>query len=360
MKKQKYFNMLLFYLEQLPQEEAYRTAAFFSEIVDDKIEAGINEEDALNQYGDPKELAAKILKECYNIEAQFKEYVEEDIDEPMVVDENLNTYIAEIDDITEVNVSSRAIDIDIIPSLDNKIHVCYMEDEEYTNDIKTQDSTLFINFASMSNKGLLGGILKGKKKESLPNITVEIPLKYNGNLNLNNENASIRVANISGANNLVCTSKNGHIRVIDTSAVMLTAKTSNFRITVTGVSIAKELNAMTSNGSIDLNKVNAESVTCKTSGSDISLKNASVKNILRASTTNSYIEFKEVSANVIDLKTTNGRISGTVDGNIDEYSITSKASGGKSNLPNIPFGVKHLSAVTSNENIYITFQETTK
>ncbi|MCH5186302.1 MAG: DUF4097 family beta strand repeat protein [Oscillospiraceae bacterium] len=357
MKKQKYFNMFLFYLGQLPQEEAYRVVSFFSEIVDDKIEAGISEDEALNQYGDCREFARKILKDCYNIEAQFKEYTEEETEEPAVVDENLNTYTAAMDNIAEIQVNSKAVDIDVIPSLDDMIHVGYMENESFTKSFRVQGTVFVVDFMSNASDGILGGMFKGKKKDNLPNITIEVPVKYTGNIVLNNENASIRIANLAGADNLLCTSKNGHIRVIDTNAASLTAKTSNFRITVTGVTILKELNTMTNNGSIDLNKVSAEAITCKTTKSDISLKKATAKNMLQASTTDSYIEFVEISGNVIDLKTSNGRISGTIAGNIDEYSITSKSSGGKSNLPNIPFGVKRLSAVTSKENIYITFQD---
>jgi DUF4097 and DUF4098 domain-containing protein YvlB len=359
MKKQKYLNMLLFYMGQLPQEEAYRVVTFFGEIIDDKIDVGISEEDALNQYGEPMEFARKILKDCYNIEGEFGEYVEQTVAEPEIVDENLKTYTVDVDDINEINVSVKAIDIDIIPSLDDRIHVCYMENEEYTNDIKAQDSALIVNFTPNSNDGLFSGILKGKKKDNMPNVTIEVPAKYTSNIILNNEDASIRIANLVGAGNVLCTSKNGHIRVIDTNAASLTAKTTNFRIAITGVSVLKELNTMTSGGSIDLNKVSAEAINCKTSNADISLKKATAKNMLQASTSNSYIEFKEVSGNVIDFKTTNGRISGTIAGSIDDYSISSKTNG-KSNLPNIPFGVKHLSAVTTKENIYITFQAPTQ
>ncbi|MCX7715199.1 MAG: DUF4097 family beta strand repeat-containing protein [Clostridia bacterium] len=368
MKRETYFNMLLFYLGQLPQEEAFKVATFFSDMVDEKMEDGMSEDAALESLGDPKRIASQVLLEAYGITPSLGEYVaaaEPSImSEPVLGFDMMNAssnknYTVEVKDVKQIIIDAKNIDIDVNLSSDEKIHVRYVESNTATYSVTRDDNILKVFCVSNSSDGFpLKGILSiNKKKDPTPNVILEIPAKYSDGIELNCENASTRVIGLVAPDSIMCNCKNGTVRIIDTNATVLYAKTSNYRVTVTNVNVVKDVNVSTSSASIDLNKVLAESILCKTNKSEISIKDATVKNMLQASTSDGYIDFKEVSGNYIDLRTTNGRISGTIVGNINDYSINSKTTGGKSNLPNIPFGVKRLSAVTTKENIHITFQD---
>lgn len=365
MNRDEFFKMLLFYLGQLSQEEGFKIATFFSDMIDDKIEDGIAADVALKELGDPRELASYILKNAYDITPELKQYVEEQQPQTPIHTETITPlgaqkdYAADCTNIKQININVRNVEINASPASDDKVHIKYTQTEQMTFAVSEAGGVLELIMTSGANEGFsLKGILGGKKKEAAPVVKLEVPPKYKENIVLNTENATIQVTGIANANVFECSTKNAALRVIDTTASSVHARTSGHRLTITNVNVERDISVSTSNASIDINKTNGESISCKTSGSEISLNDVEAKNMIQATTSNAYIAITKISGNYIDLRTTGGKISGTIIGNINDYSITSKSSGGKSNLPNIPFGVKRLSAVTSKENINITFQDT--
>lgn len=364
MNRDKFFQMFLFYLGQLPQEEAFKVATYFSDMIDDKVEDGISAEAALKDLGDPKELASYILKEAYKLTPELGKYVEQQQPqapvsfEPSVAANRQKDYTTDCANIKQINVNIKNIEINAVASADDKIHLKYTESENTTFAVSESGGSVDLVMTSGGNDGFaLKGIFGGKKKEAAPVVRVEVPAKYKENIQLVTDGATIQVQGVANANILECVTKNATLRILDTNAASIRARTTNHRLTVTNVNAEKDVDVSTSSASIDINKTIGESVTCKTTASEISLNDVEAKNMLQATTTNAYIAITKISGNYIDLRTSAGKISGTIIGNINDYSITSKSSGGKSNLPNIPFGVKRLSAVTSKENINITFQE---
>ena len=365
MTREKFFNMFLFYLKQIPQEEGFKAATFFSDMIDDKMEDGISEDAALKDLGAPDELAAYVLKNAYNITPEFGKYTDEPMQQPVMsiptptaAASKDKIYTSDSDDIKQINIRLKNLDAEVVVSKDDKIHIHYTESDHSALSINESNGLIDFSFLAGGNEGLgLKGLFGGKKKEATPVVLLEVPTKYKESLDITSDNGAVKIQGIANANIIECTTKNATIRVLDTNASCIHARTTNHRVTINNVSVEKDLSATTSNASIDVSKTIGESVACKTTGSEITLTSVDVKNMIQVSTTNAYIEIKEVSGNYIDLRTTGARISGTIVGNINDYSITSKSSGGKSNLPNIPFGVKRLSAVTSKDNINITFKE---
>lgn len=364
MNRDNFFKMFLFYLGQLPQEEAFKAATFFSDLIDDKIEDGISAESALRSLGDPRELAIFVLREGYGISPQLGRYVEtQEVKAPAAVEVRTASgyqkdYSSDCTEIKQISINVRNAEINATVSADDKVHIKYAENESARFAVSESGGVIDFVMTSSGNSGnSIMGIFSSKKKSTIPAIALEIPAKYKENVMLTTENAAIQVKGVANANMLECSTTNSSIRILDTTAGTVHAKTTNRRLTITNVNVEKDVSVSTTNASIDINKTNGESVSCKTTNSEISLNDVEAKNMIQATTSNAYIAITKISGNYIDLRTTGGKISGTIIGNINDYSITSKSSGGKSNLPNIPFGVKRLSAVTSKDNINITFQE---
>lgn len=364
MNRDNFFKMFLFYLSQLPQEEAFKAATFFSDLIDDKIEGGISADAALRSLGDPRELAIFVLKEGYGIVPQLGRYVEtQQPQAPAAVEiksasGRQKDYMSDCTDIKQVNINVRNAAINAVVSADDKIHIKYEENEMAKFAASASGGVIDLVMTSGGNSGnSIMGIFSSKKKEPIAAIVLEVPAKYKENIMLTTENAAIQVTGIANANMLECGTTNSSLRIIDTTAGTVHAKTTNRRLTITNVNVEKDVSVSTTNASIDINKTNGESVSCKTTNSEISLNDVEAKNMIQATTTNAYIAITKIAGNYIDLRTTGGKISGTIMGNINDYSITSKSAGGKSNLPNIPFGVKRLSAITTKDNINITFQD---
>ena len=63
MKKETYFQKLYQLLRALPDCDRNTIVAFYQEIVEDKMESGLSEEEAVASLGDVNQLAQKILLE---------------------------------------------------------------------------------------------------------------------------------------------------------------------------------------------------------------------------------------------------------------------------------------------------------
>lgn len=63
MTKQLFLNELSAALHGLPREERYRTLSYYDELIDDRMEDGQSEEDAVESLGSPEQIAREILGE---------------------------------------------------------------------------------------------------------------------------------------------------------------------------------------------------------------------------------------------------------------------------------------------------------
>ena len=63
MTKQLFLNELAAALHSLPREERYRTLGYYDELIDDRMEDGQSEEDAVASLGEPQQVAREILGE---------------------------------------------------------------------------------------------------------------------------------------------------------------------------------------------------------------------------------------------------------------------------------------------------------
>ena len=63
MTKQAFLNQLAAALHRLPREERYRTLSYYDELIDDRMEDGQGEEEAVAGLGDPAAIAAELQGE---------------------------------------------------------------------------------------------------------------------------------------------------------------------------------------------------------------------------------------------------------------------------------------------------------
>lgn len=72
MKKAEFLVSLRQKLISLPEDEAGKSAAFYSEMIDDRMEEGMTEEEAVAALGDPSDIAGAILQESANAAQRAK------------------------------------------------------------------------------------------------------------------------------------------------------------------------------------------------------------------------------------------------------------------------------------------------
>lgn len=167
------------------------------------------------------------------------------------------------------------------------------------------------------------------------------------------------------------------MRVPHELAAALDLKTSNSKIQVEKVSCWGQMLLKTSNSSIDLFQVEAKGIIARTSNSSITLNQVKAQKTLEAITSNSRvtakgvvapeslvihtsngkIEVSGIQSQAISLITSNGSIKGILPGTQGEYSISSRTSNGKNNLPREQQGGPYsLITQTSNAKIELAFE----
>lgn len=63
MDKQEFLTMLRKDLREIPEEDIERSVAFYSEVIDDRMEEGLTEDEAVSSIGTVQEIAGQILSE---------------------------------------------------------------------------------------------------------------------------------------------------------------------------------------------------------------------------------------------------------------------------------------------------------
>jgi len=63
MNKREFIEQLDYHLDQLPKEERYKHTAYYSELIDDMVEDGMTEEEAVYKIGAPGKIAEQILQQ---------------------------------------------------------------------------------------------------------------------------------------------------------------------------------------------------------------------------------------------------------------------------------------------------------
>jgi hypothetical protein len=261
-------------------------------------------------------------------------------------------------------VSSKIIDAIVIDdsntgvaissSADDKIHITYYEnDKSYYEITERDDGTLSI--AKKENRKWFDYIFVF----NFQNVTlsIEIPANKNSKITAATSNNTINITDINASEMRLNTS-NGTIDVKNvTVSGKIDTNTSNGGIYISDSAIAGEIICGSSNGPVTIDTVECESLKAETSNNSITLKSIISNNSINAHSSNGGINLDAIKfGTALSLQTSNNSVNGSIAGSLADYSVTTKTSNGKSNLPeNITGGEKTIYIKTSNGNINIDF-----
>lgn len=191
-------------------------------------------------------------------------------------------------------------------------------------------------------------------------MEIYLPKSYSGKMEIKTSNGSVSINSVTAEN----------MEVI----------TSNGKIVVENLSVENEFKFRSSNGKVCAENVKGKSFEIQTSNGKIVAVNAEFQNVFKCRTSNGKIIADGIKSDEIELKssngkvlldravigssmkvkTSNGSIKGTILGNREDFTIESKTSNGKSNLPqnishSMQKGDKKLTVETSNGSIDVIF-----
>lgn len=321
--------------------ECKRTLEYFSEVIDDMIESGMTEGEAIEKLGSVELIIDSIQDEFSD------EYNEGPTNGEYITDVKATGVANIIFEDTNNGVIFEA-------STDDDYHITTHEDEYKGYEINQSGND--IKIVSFEKNRLRSFFGFNQNIKSYP-VIIKLPRSFGGNIiakttngaikingisandiNAKTTNGSVQLENVSvGGGKLEVETKNGALRVQNIATNYAELHTSNGSVTLTSVATPK-LRVSTSNGSMNLSCITAQT--------------------MNATSSNGSIQFNAIAvSDSIALHTSNARISGTLAGKMSDYAITSGTSNGKNNLPNGTSGAIKLDVSTSNGRIDVQFSE---
>ncbi|MBO4378214.1 MAG: DUF4097 family beta strand repeat protein [Clostridia bacterium] len=381
MTREQFLNELKAALAAMETEEKEAVLAYYAEMIDDRIEAGMSEEAAVMAMEPVREIAARVLEEAGIEEQPAREQAAADSDAKEIVraaaDVRELIVRAECKKITIVsgdteevklryNIGSNDIfelhDNDGVISLEHKIRPfsSFINEQKTGTEGMTLDSILSSAAKFLGNLGeRIVQVGSNFLSEGFDNdIEITLPQTFVGRLHAGTSNARITVEDVNFSQPLVLTTSNSRITLDEVKCLGgLTATTSNARITLNDVHAAS-LHLTTSNGGVNLEDVIAVAeIEAATRNGAIDVNDTECGGMLRLSTSNAHVELEDVAAPSIAIRTSNASVSGSIRGTREEYTITSTTSNGSNRLGSSIGGDKTLNVTTSNGSITLGFEE---
>lgn len=352
-------------LADLPTAEREAALAFFTELLDDRIEEGMTEAEAVESLGSFREIVASLHEDAATTQpsaphAQTQaERGESNRPEPRsFVTQNRPRTI----ELTDTNCA-----VEILPSPDASIRIDYDVTRWVTVDISCDDTRLIYTAKEIFHVFHFDVISRKPTR-------LYLPADYLPNLEIRTGNAKLSAADVSFDSANLKTG-NAAINLCRLTANNLTAKTGNAAVTAEHIT-ANLLKLTTSNGAINTAHCTADSLLLKTSNSAIKTEHCTANTInavtangkntaehitadvISLTSSNGAVSLGNTTANDITLKTSNAHVTAILPGSIADYRIESKTVNGKSSLPSHKAkGEKSLNVTTSNGKIDVVFAE---
>ncbi len=350
MNKELYLKRLRSLIRALPDEERRTILDFYREIIEDKIENGQSEAQAVAELGDVHVLAQKILIENPNRKpadagkivgialasffgvivvamitvalfgfVNFSGKVATGSVTTLVRNETQGEKIftAPVSGVSSISIEAENKEVNVVAADSDEITIGYVENQDEDYSIHNENGTITLINQSRSLHDFSFPNFHWGEDDS-KRITVQVPRKYADKISINTTNSVIRISDFSSLGDLSC---------------------------------------KTTNSLINISKVEADNIMIETQNAAITLDDTKAGNRLSAQTQNGKISLNQISAQDIVLQTQNGIIGGTIDGAESDYTIVTRTTNAISNLQNRFGGSKKLTASTTNAIISIDFAD---
>lgn len=348
MTREQFLNALKEALSSMKPEDIDGVIAYYTEMIDDRMEAGMTEEAAVKAMEPVQVIAARVLSEAGVEDKQKKPEGEQqvicraaDTIRKLHITAENRRIVFTTDDTEEITLRYRIGANDVF-QLHEDEGVLTLEHHNrpvssFANEQKGQPFSLD-NLLESVGKLIesVGRNLVSINVTGEPPIEVVLPRVYKGFVQAESKNDRICVHGVTCTEAMYLTTRNARILLENVVSRHIEAVTTNGRIVMQDVYAREGIRAVTSNGRILAEKVSSDQE-------------------LHLTTSNGRVEMTALMAHDIFIKTSNGSVLGTVRGAAEEYTVHSATSNGSNNLGNRAGGEKTLNVVTSNARVEVSF-----
>ncbi|MBQ6756562.1 MAG: DUF4097 family beta strand repeat protein [Oscillospiraceae bacterium] len=327
MNKREYLDELCRRLRYASADEAQRLVAFVTESIDDRIEEGMTEEEAVAAVGSIDDLVREVSGEAK---------VETFTDEGGVKGARRRDYVVSADGVEAIEVTEGGGDVSFRVSRDEKIHVHVTESERQRYIVTKKNGLVSVTKEQLGGKDINFGFGLFVFHADLGNNTdviVDVP-------------DTLRAA-------IGCKTGSGDIGYALASALAVTLTTGSGDIDVGSCAVGGRAELKTGSGDINIDELMAESVEITAASGDADVKSVTAK-ALKLSAISGDIEIgeafiadkavvKSVSGDVElcmasplrvgSFESVSGDLNIELYGHGEEYSISAKSVSGDVDAP---------------------------
>lgn len=411
MTRQEYVTQLTKALDFLPAETQKEMVAYYTEMLDDRMEDGMDEEAAAAAMESPADIAARlraergetgplhhgaqddmltfssladsVLKRVQKVidgAAKVVNQGEEKVQETEEVVRNIReeeeqaqeeaaplgeyeqkVFTCPAEAVRAVRLLAKDMPIVVQPCAGDELMLTYYVSKRCPYRARLEDGVLTLENPeqdrgrSFSFSLLLDG-WKYLWNQAEPTITLCAPQDTLMDLTAHTSNASLRITGMRALCDVEGKTSNSRITVQQVICKNLEAKTSNSRLVLDKVEAKRGFKTKTSNARIEGAMLRAgEEMTLATSNGRVLLQEAQAP-ILSVTTSNGTIQVEALHTRSLLLRTSNGAIRGSVPGHRGDWAIDSGTSNGRNSLPLQQSGLQPLSVHTSNASIDLVFE----
>lgn len=406
MKKEAYFQRLNQLLRKLPDEDRETILAFYREIVEDKMENGIPEEEAVASLGDVGQLAQKILLEnprrrSSNTKPLFialgiilgilailgactamgltayRQSHTVSVTEQILSSEDFSDSSSSSSEGFPQNQG--------LPASSSSVTASGRHTEEYrifagdADEVEIDAENKWIFFEQTEGQEVVilyetdetqfytvkqnGRAYKLENKDRRrPNqsaapfrITVQVPTAYTGRLEVDADNGKVEADGLQNLVSFSCEVENAEVNMTDLLVESLEIDTENGQITLENIQSDQLVEIDTENGAIRIKSCAAPLIKAETKNGAIRLESVQASQAIQVKSENGAVSFNALESPDILMKTDIGEIAGSIRGNEADYQIITNKTLGTNNLANKSDGTKKLQATTEIGRIHITF-----
>lgn len=338
MKRDEYLSRLRLSLSQDGFEQVEEAIAYFDDLLQDRMaDEGLDEEAATATLEAPESAAKKLgegfRREEERVQAEKTGPREEAAQrqEPRTRQLNLDP-----DQVRSILIRDRNMGLEVLGEDRSDIQLSYTQSEKVRYTFSLQEGALALRREeiSLSLQMLFPEFLPAHMRK----VVLRLPLDLAASLDLKTSNGSLSLLGLSCWGNIQAVSSNARLSASDLSA--------------------RQISLNTSNASIHLeNLVSKTSIKAQSSNGRLKAKGLEAKEQLILKTSNASLSVEGIHSPAITLQTSNGKIDGTLPGQMADYAITSGTSNGKNSLPqHQQGGAWQLGVHTSNAGIHLGFE----
>lgn len=332
MNKQEFLQMLTSRLADLSEQDLFRLTEFFSETIDDRVEDGMTEEEAVSALGNPEQILREIRQDNGGVPVPSAPRSQPE--HPCDTDES-GAHVIITDPVRSIRIDTKYTDIRLqsgfLPSgttlsatgpdgltwsLENGVLSLRCDSETgNTGKFSLQGilSGLFNGFSSSEGELVVTLPADGLRGVTVHTASGNISMEdfaVDGSLEAASASGDVTVSALTLGGALVCRSTSGDVELSQTEAAgALTCSSTSGDVSLSAVR-AGSVNLQSLSGDVDVTQTDSESaMTAQTTSGDLTVDGGSIIDALACSSVSGDVHLSHLSAERVLIRSSSGDLT---------------------------------------------------